>query len=173
MSVKDPNKNRRLRYGGVATAITVGVIAVIVVLNVLVTALNTRFPLSVDMTSDKRFTLSEQGTEYLKKVESDITIYLMMPKEEFENVGDPGSRVPPALEQFSQVNPKIKVEYLSLIHILTQKTIKTDEAAQAAKDSSRLRTPVYQSDRATIENQFTAAVREVKKLETILRYSRR
>lgn len=114
MSVKDPNKNRKLRYGGIATAITVGVIAVIVVLNVLVTALNTRFPLSMDLTSDKRFTLSEQSKEYLQKVESDITIYLMMPKEEFESIGDPGSRVPPALEQFSQVNPKIKVEYIDL-----------------------------------------------------------
>ncbi len=114
MSVKDPNKSRRLRYGGIATAITVGVIAVIVVLNVLVTALNTRFPLSVDMTSDKRFTLSEQSKEYLKQVESDITIYLMMPKEDFESIGDPGSRVPPALEQFGQVNPKIKVEYIDL-----------------------------------------------------------
>ena len=92
---------RDRRYGGIATAITVGVIAVIVVLNVLVTALNTRFPLSVDLTSDKRFTLSEQSKEYLQKVESDITIYLMMPKEEFESIGDPGSRVPPALEPVS------------------------------------------------------------------------
>lgn len=49
------------------------------------------------------------------------------------------------------------------ISSLTRKMVKTDEAAQAARDISRLRTPVYQADLATIENQFMAAVREVKK----------
>lgn len=67
----------------------------------------------------------------------------------------------------------VQNQMYATISSLTQKTIKTDEAAQAAKDISRLRTPVYQADLATIENQFMAAVREVKKLETILRYSRR
>lgn len=46
---------------------------------------------------------------------------------------------------------------------LTRKTIKTDAAAQTAKDINRLRTPVYQADLATIENQFMLAVKEVKK----------
>lgn len=49
------------------------------------------------------------------------------------------------------------------ISSLTRKMVKTDEAAQAARDISRLRTPVYQADLATIENQFMTAVREVKK----------
>lgn len=46
---------------------------------------------------------------------------------------------------------------------LTRKSVKADEAVQASKDISRLRTPVYQADLATIEAQFMAAVREVKK----------
>lgn len=46
---------------------------------------------------------------------------------------------------------------------LTRKAAKTDTTAQVAKDISRLRTPVYQADLATIENQFMAAVKEVKK----------
>lgn len=46
---------------------------------------------------------------------------------------------------------------------LTKSTVKTDSGLQTAKDIHRLRTPVYQADLATIENQFMAAVREVKK----------
>lgn len=46
---------------------------------------------------------------------------------------------------------------------LTKSTVKTDAGLQTAKDIHRLRTPVYQADLATIENQFMAAVREVKK----------
>ena len=46
---------------------------------------------------------------------------------------------------------------------LVRKTVKTTAAAQAAKEISRLKTPVYQADLATIENQFMLAVKEVKK----------
>ena len=46
---------------------------------------------------------------------------------------------------------------------LTRKSAKTKAAAQAANEINRLKTPVYQADLATIENQFMMAVKEVKK----------
>lgn len=46
---------------------------------------------------------------------------------------------------------------------LTRKSEKTKAAAQAANEINRLKTPVYQADLATIENQFMMAVKEVKK----------
>ena len=46
---------------------------------------------------------------------------------------------------------------------LTRKSSKTKAAAQAANEINRLKTPVYQADLATIENQFMMAVKEVKK----------
>lgn len=46
---------------------------------------------------------------------------------------------------------------------LTRKLAKTKAAAQAANEINRLKTPVYQADLATIENQFMLAVKEVKK----------
>ena len=46
---------------------------------------------------------------------------------------------------------------------LTRKSTKTKAAVQAANEINRLKTPVYQADLATIENQFMMAVKEVKK----------
>ncbi len=46
---------------------------------------------------------------------------------------------------------------------LTRKSVKAKAAAQAANEINRLKTPVYQADLATIENQFMLAVKEVKK----------
>ena len=46
---------------------------------------------------------------------------------------------------------------------LTRKSVKTKAAAQAANEINRLKTPIYQADLATIENQFMLAVKEVKK----------
>ena len=46
---------------------------------------------------------------------------------------------------------------------LTRKTVKSDAGNQTAKKIMQIRTPVYQADLATIENQFMLAVKEVKK----------
>lgn len=46
---------------------------------------------------------------------------------------------------------------------LTRKFVKSDTANQAARKILQMRTPVYQADLATIENQFMLAVKEVKK----------
>ena len=46
---------------------------------------------------------------------------------------------------------------------LTRKTVKSDAANQTAKKILQMRTPVYQADLTTIENQFMLAVKEVKK----------
>lgn len=57
---------------------------------------------------------------------------------------------------------------------LTRKSAKTKAAAQAANEINRLKTPVYQADLATIENQFMMAVKEVKKKSamTLLQFGR-
>ena len=52
---------RKLRYGAMATGLSVIVIAAVVLLNVVVGILADRFPLTFDLTKDKTFSLSEQG----------------------------------------------------------------------------------------------------------------
>ena len=46
---------------------------------------------------------------------------------------------------------------------LMRKTVKTNAAARAANEINRLKTPVYQADLSTIENQIMLAGKEVKK----------
>ncbi len=48
------------------------------------------------------------------------------------------------------------------ISAMLRGTVKTDAAVQAARDTNRMKVPVYQADQTTIQNQFMAAVREVK-----------
>lgn len=51
--------------------------------------------------------------------------------------------------------------FTSLIAMLRD-TVKTDAAVQAAMDTNRIKVPVYQADQTTIQNQFMAAIRDVK-----------
>lgn len=47
---------------------------------------------------------------------------------------------------------------------LLRKSVKTDAAVQAAREVNRLKVPVYQADLTTIQNQFMASLKEVKKV---------
>ena len=58
--------NRKLRLGTTATLMTVVVIAAVMILNVIVGILFDAFPLSLDLTKDNTYTLSETSHKVAK-----------------------------------------------------------------------------------------------------------
>ncbi len=66
--------NRRLRYGATATALTAVVVAAVILLNVLVTALENRFPLTIDLTADEIFTLSDDTLKIIEGIEDEVEV---------------------------------------------------------------------------------------------------
>lgn len=66
--------NRRLRYGASATALTVVVIVGVVLLNVVAGILNDRYPISLDLTSDETFTISEDSRAIAQSVKEDVEV---------------------------------------------------------------------------------------------------
>ena len=112
-------KNRKFRYGGFAAVITVGFIVIIVVLNMLATALYERFTLLVDLTQNKAFTVSEKAEDYLKTIQSDIKIYVLTDRSTYEAYDEtyatPLHRLPIMLDQITKINPKITSEYINIV----------------------------------------------------------
>lgn len=54
-------------------------------------------------------------------------------------------------------------EMMSTLRSMLMGAVQTNAAVQAAREVNRLKVPLYQADLTTIQNQFIAAVREVKK----------
>ncbi len=68
-------KTKSFRYGSTATAFTAAFIAVVVVFNIIFTALANRYMWYIDMTNEEVFTLSEATKELLADVDEEINIY--------------------------------------------------------------------------------------------------
>lgn len=68
-------KTKSFRYGSTATAFTAAFIAVVVVFNIIFTALANRYLWYIDMTKEEIFTLSEATKEILADVDEEIHIY--------------------------------------------------------------------------------------------------
>ena len=71
---KRPFNRRKLRFGAYATGFTALFIAGLVVVNVIASYLSKNYPLNLDFTADKIFTVSEDNKKYIKDVKQKIEV---------------------------------------------------------------------------------------------------
>ena len=77
-AVKSALHKDKFKHGSLAVAFTVVFIAIIIVINILVSALTTRFPsMNIDLTLEGLNTLSEDSLDVAKGIENETTIYLI------------------------------------------------------------------------------------------------
>lgn len=79
-------KNRNaLKHGSYAAVLTVIVLIVAIVVNVLASALVSRFPINIDLTANKDFSMTQKNVEYIKKVQHPVTITMCAAEVDYTN----------------------------------------------------------------------------------------
>ena len=68
-------RSRKFKYGSVATAFTAAFIAIVVIFNIIFTALAGKYMWYIDMTEEQLFTLSDEAKEIMSDIKSDVNIY--------------------------------------------------------------------------------------------------
>jgi len=79
---KKKRDRRHLRIGAISTALTAVVVVVFVLLNIVADTLADRYPLSVDLTAEEKYTLSEECEKVIKAMKQDVEIVLFMAQDE-------------------------------------------------------------------------------------------
>ena len=118
-----------LKKGGYSIAITAIVVAAIIVLNVLVSALSDRFVLEFDMTPDKINSISEDNVEYIKSVDKEVSVIICSSEDDYSTyVGSVGQQnygisydataneyflqTVKLINRYNDYNSKIKVQFM-------------------------------------------------------------
>lgn len=109
-------KSRRRRYGAAATAITALALAIVVVLNVLVTLLTERYPLTLDLTENSIYELSEDTIAYLEGVDKEVKIHILATRQSLSYSYDYLDLVQAAktIEAYAKYSKNISVDYVDL-----------------------------------------------------------
>ena len=109
----------RLKRSGMATMMTVVFIAIVVVLNLLVSILSDRFPsMNIDLTAQGMNTLSEQALEIAKGVTQPTEIYLIGAEDGYRSdaigssYGLKYSQVANLAERLEEANGKIHTQFI-------------------------------------------------------------
>lgn len=112
-------RSNKFKRGGMATLMSVVFIAIVVVVNVLVSALSNRFPsMNVDLTAEKLNSLSDQALEIAKGVQNDTDIYLIGDEEAirkdrvFTSYNLKYSQVANLADKLQEANSRIKVQFV-------------------------------------------------------------
>ncbi len=80
---------KKFRYGSVSVALTVVIIAAVILVNAIFTALSNKFLWYIDMTPDELYTLSDEAKDLLSDMDSsrEVTVTFCTEKDEMEADG--------------------------------------------------------------------------------------
>lgn len=68
-------QSRKFKYGSVATLFTISFIAIVVIFNIIFTALASKYMWYIDMTGKQVFTLSDEAKDIMSDIKNDVNIY--------------------------------------------------------------------------------------------------
>ena len=113
---KKPKKNfKRLKHGTMATVLTVVFIVVLVLVNIVATSVFERFPLTIDMTSDESYTISDETEKYIKSVDKDVKITVLSEESEFTSASKYIRQSNEILQNIVKSNRHFSIEYIDLL----------------------------------------------------------
>lgn len=115
MALKEHFNKRRLKYGSFATALTIFVIAAIVLVNVVATMLFDRFPITLDLTSGSIYTITEETAEFIESIDTPVEITVLDTEEEYRAISSYTAQTVELLKNYTQHNAGITVKYIDML----------------------------------------------------------
>ncbi len=109
-----PLNKRKLKHGSFATAMTVLFVVAVVLVNIVMTMLFDRFPITIDLTADSIYSISEETIDYIEDIEVSVSITVMCTEDEYRSISDYAVQCSELLEKYTQYNPLIVVSYKDL-----------------------------------------------------------
>lgn len=111
---------KKLKYGFIATAITIFFIAIVIFINLIAGNLTEEKGLKLDFTKQNIYSISQESLDYAKTIESDVEIAVMREKDSLETMvmGDDGKSIGKvileSLMKYQQNSDHIKVNFYDL-----------------------------------------------------------
>lgn len=107
-------KSRRFKHGTLATVMTIVFVAAVVLVNVIATILLDKFPLSLDLTKDKSFQMADDSKEFLKNLDTDVRIHVLMDENDLTGSSDFYiTQIHTVLKQCTQYSGKVSLDFIN------------------------------------------------------------
>lgn len=111
----NPFGSRKFKKGSYAVIFTCIIIAAVIVVNIIANVLQAKVPvLSVDMSGQNLYELSESSKEVVDSVDKEVTISVMAKEDAYTQADENFLKANALLKKYTAQNDKIKIEYVDL-----------------------------------------------------------
>lgn len=104
-----------VKHTTMATVLTVFFIAIVVLINVVASIIFDRYPLTLDLTENSKYSISQQSIDYVEGIDSEITITVLAEEEVFASVNEYTVQAQELLKRYKEYNPNITIKYVDLL----------------------------------------------------------
>lgn len=113
MKFKD---NPRLKHGTLSTIITIGFIVIVVLINIILNIIFKRNPLTIDLTSDSRYEITQSTIDFLNTIDQEVLITVCGVEEELANSEyETLKQAYEIIIGYPKISDNIKVKFVDLI----------------------------------------------------------
>ncbi|MBR6872291.1 MAG: GldG family protein [Ruminococcus sp.] len=105
---------KQLKHGMMATILTLIFVAAVVLVNVIATVIFERYPLTIDLTQEKKYSISEQSEDYVKSIDVDVTVTVFATEENFLALSDYTRQAIEVLKKYTQYNDRISYRFVDI-----------------------------------------------------------
>lgn len=162
------------KHTTLATVLTVIFIAAVVLVNVIASIIFDRYPLTIDLTENNKYSISKESADYVKSIDKEIRITVLAEREVYLNINEYTVQAVELLDRYTQYNPKISVSYVDLLtnpevksryadvdllnNDIIFETVATSASGEETFDRMRI---VHLSDLVTWSPDFTSQVTDM------------
>lgn len=114
MDIKKIISSKRFKYGSVAIAFSCVFVAIVLVINIIISALGNRFSLYVDMTGEELYTVSESSVQQLSDISTKVEIVFFQKSDKISEQSYLGY-VRNLAEEYARKLDFVGVKYIDLI----------------------------------------------------------
>ncbi|MEE7582560.1 MAG: GldG family protein [Oscillospiraceae bacterium] len=111
---KKPLNTKKLKYGTLATVFTVIVVAIVVAINIIAQDVTERFDLTMDLTDNDIYTVSQDTIDYLKDLDQKVEITVLADESAFENNAIYFKQASEVIKKYALYSDNISVSFIDM-----------------------------------------------------------
>lgn len=105
---------KKLKHGTMATVLTCVFVALVVLVNVVTTMIFDRYPINIDLTSQKIYSVTDKTEKYVKGLDKDVLITVFADEEVFEAYNSYTKQASELIKNYAKMNKHITYRYADI-----------------------------------------------------------
>lgn len=106
--------SKRARYGAIVMGTTSFIVIGLILFNIIIAMLSTKFNWNFDVTSAQAYHISDTTASYLSNYEEEVTIYVLEDEQVFKTQSNLTTQAYHVLKDIQSLNNKIQLSYVDL-----------------------------------------------------------